>query len=80
LTGLELISACKQIGMSLEDFAVHHGFSSRTARRWAKSKQVPGPVRAVALAWLQCHRNGVDYGNVAFIGNARHDSHDWLIV
>ena len=80
MTGTELATALAEIGMTIESFANRFGYCQRTAKRWAVAAKVPGPVRAAALAWLQCHRHGVDYDNVAFIGGHRHDSHDWLRV
>lgn len=68
MTGAELTAVCKRIGMSVAEFAGHLGYSDRTARRWSLAAKVPGPVRAVALAWLQSHRHRIDYGPVAFIG------------
>lgn len=74
MTGAELELVCEQINMTIAEFAAVNGFSERTARRWAKAEKVPGPVRAVALAWLQCHRHGVDYAHRQFLGSRRYEA------
>lgn len=80
MNGNELTMACWLIGMTVEEFARHAGVSDRTARRWAKAEKLRGPVVAMIKAWVQCHRHGLDYGPVAFIGSYRHDSRDWMRV